>query len=346
MFVYAIPSRSGFRNCEEATLREVEIFSDSPIQGKEFDFEEFREDNSNGFHYHACLDSATLRYVIELDDVLSPYSARIADSFFDVPEKKLPEIMGIVNMTPDSFYRNSRFHSSDLGALDSIIENSDIVDIGGESTRPGSKPISIAEEIERIRDAVRHVRDIRDVPISIDTMHSEVVEEMLKYEIDYVNDVTGFVDEGMVDIAAKENLKCVVMHMRGKPTEMMLHTDYRDVIDEITRFLMKQARTLISAGVNFDSIIIDPGIGFSKDYNGNIEILRNIESFKAGFKVLVGHSRKSFIGKILENTTRNRLSATLSASVYLYEKGIEILRVHDPLENKDAIKTYQLLMNQ
>lgn len=345
MFLYAIPSRNILkRECPDGK-RSYEIFSDNELSSDSTDLKKIESGVHEMFHYDACLDRNELTGFIEKDDVLGEYADMLSQDIKPA-EAKLPSIMGIINMTPDSFYAGSRYLSNDEDRIGAVLNNSDIVDIGGESTRPGSVPVPVSEEIERIKGALEIANRSGKFSISIDTMHPETIVAALDKGVDYINDVTGFRDERMIKIARDENLKCIVMHMRGTPSTMMNQTVYADAIGEVTCFLVGQARKIVGSGIDPASIMVDPGLGFSKDFETNIEILNNIDSFRTGFKLLIGHSRKSFIGKLMKNAAGDRLAGTLSTSVYLYEHGVDVIRVHDPLENRDAIRTYDFLRKQ
>lgn len=344
MIVYAFRSRPGYVTGHTGGEIPVEVFSDSSLDEQTYSVHKIPGWRQGLNHYAGAFSADELRRILSLDDVLGKYSEAAVSRISGTADRKMPEIMGIINMTEDSFYPESRFLSSSPEKIGEIVDNSDIVDVGGESTRPGAHAVSVGEEIERVQKAVRYIRSISDVPVSVDTMHPETVEALLRYDIDYINDVSGFRNRKMGDIAAREGLKCVVMHMIGKPETMMEHARYTDCTGEVLQFLVTQARDLVSRDVPYEDVIIDPGIGFSKNLKHNVEIIRNIESFRTGFRVLVGHSRKSFLGKIMENESEDRLAATLSTSLYLYEKGVDILRLHDPRENRSAIRTYDFLL--
>lgn len=345
MFVYAIPSRNVLKRRCPVDKDSFELFSDVELRIGSTEMEKISSGVSGMFHYEACLDVNEIIGFIEKDDVLGEYAETLS-GMIRPAEAKIPLMMGIINMTPDSFYAKSRYLENTEERIASILKHSDIVDIGGESTRPGAAPVTVSEEINRVMKALEITNNQRGFQISIDTMHPETVNAALDRGIDYINDVTGFRDDRMIKIAKSENLKCIVMHMRGTPSKMMDQTGYDDLIGEVTYFLVAQARKLVKAGIDPESITIDPGLGFSKDFAGNVEILSNINSFRTGFKLLIGHSRKSFIGKLMKNMTEDRLAATLSTSLYLYEHGVDVIRVHDPLENSHAIKTYDFLRKQ
>ncbi len=321
----------------------MEILSDFSLEQMGFRLTPLPGGSGEGkFHYAGCLDSAELEAVISMDDVFAEHSRNIAERLLHQSVRGNTEIMGIINMTPDSFYSGSRY-LNDPDGMREVILNSDIVDVGGESTRPGSEAVPIDVEIERVKGALRLIRDYGDINISLDTMHPEVVEAALRYDINYINDVTGFRNEKMVKLASDEHLGCIVMHMRGTPSTMMSFTRYDDIVSEVVEFLSSRARTLLKAGIPLGNIVVDPGIGFAKDYAGNMDILRNIRSFSFGFRTLVGHSRKSFIGTLIGDNRADRLAATLSVSLYLKNRGVDIIRVHDPLAHRHLFRTFSSL---
>lgn len=344
MFVYAIPSRLKFRKDCDPGFRTFEIFTDSKIPDIVGKYREIGNMVKGMKHYIADLDENLVSGVLEEDDVLGPYSPALTRNLFRT-DRKVPTIMGIVNMTPDSFYSNSRYlENRDL--IRKIAAESDIVDIGGESTRPGAEPVETSEEISRVAKAIKEIREYADTPMSIDTYHPETLEKSLKFGVEYINDVSGFRNDAMIQLASSEGLKCIVMHMRGTPRDMMDHTQYGDLIGEVTLFLVGQARKLISNGIEPESIILDPGIGFSKNFESNIDLIKNVESLNAGFRTLYGHSRKKFTSEIIGDDKADRLSATLAVSIYLCEHGVDIIRVHDPKENRQALRTSEFLQGE
>ncbi len=258
--------------------------------------------------------------------------------------QNIPEIMGVLNITPDSFYPGSRLLGKSLSEIEQLLEQKpDIVDIGGESTRPGSNPIGPEEEMKRIKPILEYVSSSFSIPISLDTRNPETAEFGLQYGIEYLNDVTGFSDPEMMRIAAENGLRCVVMHMRGNPHDMQSDTSYVDLILELNTFFRERISGLIEGGVKPSRIIIDPGIGFGKGLSGNTDIMHNLECLHNGFPVLVGPSRKSFIGRITGDPVEDRLPGTIAATLYLTQKKVDIVRVHDVRENRSALKVYHAL---
>ncbi len=254
-------------------------------------------------------------------------------------------IMAIINTTPDSFYPGSR-HSVPDRAVDSILDRKpDIVDIGGESTRPGSAPVSTEEEIERIKPVLDYITSTSSIPVSLDTRHPDVAS-YFRDRISMLNDISGFSDQRMIQIAAEGKMQCVVMHMRGTPTTMQSMTHYGDLVAETIKEIQERVIRMMDSGVEPNRIVVDPGIGFAKDTAGNLDILRNIRSYRFGLPLLVGVSRKAFIGNITGRDVQERLSGTIALTAYLAGEGVDIVRVHDPAENSDAVKIIEALKNQ
>ena len=265
-------------------------------------------------------------------------------SFWGKTGFRMPKIMAIVNATPDSFYQGSRFNEN-LKFIDKIIDSSpDIIDVGGESTRPGSIEIGWKEEAGRLEPLVEYLGNSTHIPISLDTRNPETAEKFVD-NIDYVNDVTGFRDDRMLSVVSQNDLNCITMHMKGTPQNMQQNIDYTDLIAEVISHLYGSIQRLEAAGVKQDKIIVDPGIGFSKGMKENLEILRDIRSFEFGYSLLVGTSRKSFLGNITGKEADSRLPATIATSLYLAQMGVDILRVHDPVENSDALKVLDRIIN-
>ena len=256
-----------------------------------------------------------------------------------------PKLMGILNATPDSFYPGSRL-LADEKLLEQMIESApDIIDIGGESTRPGSPAISVEEEISRVSDVVKYITSVCDIPVSIDTRHPETARRMADLGVSYINDISGFTSGEMRKIAAEYDTNCVIMHKKGTPADMNLHIQYDNVIAEIVLFFYERLLEMQDSGIKASRVILDPGIGFAKNINGNLKILREITSLHIGFPLLVGTSRKSWIGNITGLPVRDRLPGTIASSIYLQSKGVEILRVHDVSENRSALEVYARLLD-
>jgi dihydropteroate synthase len=252
-------------------------------------------------------------------------------------------LMGIINVTPDSFYDGGRRLDSGRAIADGLglIEaGADIIDIGGESTRPGARPVSAEEELERVLPVVRGLRRAAKVPISIDTYKARVAREALDEGADLVNDVSALrLDGEMVALAAAEKVPIVLMHMLGTPRTMQTEPRYDDVLREVIEFLAERIQFAAQAGIERQNIIVDPGIGFGKTLDHNLTLLRGLPAFAVlGQPLLVGASRKAFIGKILGTEPDERLEGSLAAAVAAVLGGADIVRAHDVKETHRAIR--------
>lgn len=258
-------------------------------------------------------------------------------------EIKSPLLMGILNVTPDSFSDGGKFEKLDV-ALSQVQkmekEGADIIDIGGESSRPGAFPVSLDEELNRVIPVIEQIRKESNVTISIDTYKSKVAEEALKTGANIINDISGLrFDEKMVGIAHKYDVPVVVMHMLGNPRNMQNNPDYDDVMTELIGFFQKRIEYLEKNGIIKDKIIIDPGIGFGKTIDHNFTIIRELEKLSVlNFPILVGPSRKSFIGNTLDLPADDRLEGTAAAVTASIMNGAHIIRVHDVKEMSRVIK--------
>ena len=256
-------------------------------------------------------------------------------------------IMGILNSTPDSFSDGGQFYSLEKAvshSLEMIEHGATIIDIGGESTRPGSKPVSLDEEIKRTVPLIKALRQKSDVAISIDTTKSEVARQALLAGANIINDVSGLKqDPKMLTVAVDLKAGCCVMHMRGTAQTMQDFCHYSNVSQEVLSELITQVNFLKSNGLNDHQIVIDPGIGFSKTPEQNIEIMQKLENFtNSPYPVLLGTSRKSFIGHILdEKDASQRLWGTAGSIAVGLQKGCKIFRVHDVKEMAQVIKVME-----
>jgi dihydropteroate synthase len=251
-------------------------------------------------------------------------------------------IIGIVNVTPDSFSDGGRFLDPGVAikhAVKLVEDGADILDIGGESTRPGARPVSLEQELERVLPVIEGIRDSLDVPVSIDTYKEEVAREALDSGANIVNDISGLRNSpGMAKLVAEREVPAIIMHMQGQPRNMQMEPSYEDVVREITDFFRAQVKVAMDAGVADDRIILDPGIGFGKTVEHNLEIIRGFEKFRdLGFPLLIGTSRKSFIGKILDVETDGRLEGTIASTVAGVMNGADFVRVHDVRELRKAM---------
>lgn len=256
-----------------------------------------------------------------------------------------PRIMGILNVTPDSFSDGGSF--LDIGAavgraLQMEADGADIIDIGGESTRPYSTPVDASEEIRRVIPVIKSLSGQLTVPISIDTSKAMVAEAAIDAGAEIINDVTGLEgDSSMPKVVVGSQAGVCVMHMRGTPQTMQDDPSYENVVEEIYDYLVKRLEACLALGIDQDRICLDPGIGFGKTHQHNITLLKHVSRFlDLGQPILVGHSRKGFIAHILGDKTVNRMAGTLGVSLALAARGVQILRVHDVAETVQALKLF------
>lgn len=252
-----------------------------------------------------------------------------------------PLIMGILNVTPDSFSDGGRFlepHRAVERALEMEADGADIIDIGGESTRPGAPQVPAAEELRRFAPVIEQLAGRLSCPISVDTWKAEVAQGAIAAGAEIINDISGFgFDPAMAQVAAASGAGVVLMHTRGTPDSMQSNTVYEDLLGDIIAGLRCSLDSAVSAGVERERIVIDPGIGFAKDASANLEILRRLREFASlGLPLLVGTSRKSFIGKTLGRVTGERMVGTAATVALAVANGADILRVHDVREMREA----------
>ncbi|MGM0381766.1 MAG: dihydropteroate synthase [bacterium] len=259
----------------------------------------------------------------------------------NIQAQNLPLLMGIVNVTPDSFYDGGEYNDQPQAvkrAEQLVEEGADILDIGGESTRPGAPPVEVEEEIRRVVPVVKALKD-RDieVPISVDTSRGEVARKVLEAGADWINDVWALRREKkMVEVVAQAGAPVILMHMQGSPENMQDNPQYDDVVEDILAFFDRRIEAALAGGVNFEQLILDPGIGFGKSIDHNKKILSAVARFRRfGAPVLVGHSRKSYLGQITNRGAEKRLAGTLATSARLIDSAVDIIRVHDVREHDD-----------
>lgn len=262
-------------------------------------------------------------------------------------DKSRPAIMGIVNVTPDSFSDGGLFLDSRIAiehALKLAEEGADILDIGGESTRPGAEPVGIEEELQRVIPVIEGIRKKLKIPISIDTTKSHVAHAAIEAGADMINDISaGRFDPVIFQVAAKANCPICLMHMQGEPRTMQVAPHYDDVIDEVYKFLGDAIERAVEGGVGRSNIIIDPGIGFGKSVEDNIMILKRLAEFgKLGAPILIGTSRKSFIGRLLGCDALKRLEGSLATACTAINHGASVLRVHDVGATRRFVTLYLL----
>ena len=260
-------------------------------------------------------------------------------------------LIGVVNVTPDSFFNGGLYFEPARAierALTLAAEGADIIDIGGESTRPGSSPISAKEEKKRILPVIEILKQKKDVLISVDTSKAEVAESALAAGADIINDISaGRFDPRMLPLVARSGAGLILMHMKGTPRTMQLAPHYDDVVDEVKMFLKSRLEAAESCAVPRENTLLDPGIGFGKTLSHNLTLLNNLGSLAdLGRPLLIGVSRKSFIGKILELEAQDRLEGTIAASIVGILRGASLLRVHDVRSMKRAIAVAEAILSQ
>ncbi|MBE9193216.1 dihydropteroate synthase [Gloeocapsopsis crepidinum LEGE 06123] len=258
-------------------------------------------------------------------------------------------LMGVLNVTPDSFSDGGEFNTPTTALAQAqrlVAAGADMLDIGGQSTRPGAVEISLAEELERVLSVLQVLRPEISVPISVDTTRASVAKAAVTAGADIINDISGGTfDANMLPAVAELGVPIVLMHIRGTPQTMQQHTEYKDLIEEIYEFLASRISAAIASGISQNCIIIDPGIGFAKKYNQSIEIIRKLSKFRAlNCPILVGPSRKSFIGHILNQPEpKARVWGTAAACCAAIANGADILRVHDVQEMYDVCRVADVL---
>lgn len=251
-------------------------------------------------------------------------------------------LMGIINVTPDSFSDGGKFFDSDraiMQGLRLIAEGADILDIGGESTRPGSKPIIVAEECDRILPVIRALKN-KGAMLSIDTRNAGTMQAVIDAGVDMINDITALThDQDSLKTIASFSGPVCLMHMQGTPETMQQNPTYNDVVEDIFTYLQSRINACINAGIDKSRIVADPGFGFGKTFDHNMELISRFERFQdLGVTLLAGVSRKSFIGKMYNNApVDQRVEGSVKVAKQLYEKGARILRVHDVAETKAAL---------
>ena len=254
-------------------------------------------------------------------------------------------VMGILNITPDSFSDGGKYFDGKLN-LDKVIKDAlkmekdgaDFIDVGGESTRPGSENISIDEELERVVPVIDGLKNKLNIPVSIDTYKSKVAEEALRSGASIVNDISGFrFDEMTAEVTAKYNASCILMHIKGTPRDMQKNPVYGNIVEEVYKYLKESISIAKKHGIK--QIMTDVGIGFGKTVEHNLELIRNLREFtKLGYPLLLGVSRKSFIDKIYPSSVKDRLEGTIASNVIGIMNGANIIRVHDVPENVKAAR--------
>ena len=273
---------------------------------------------------------------------------KIAGRIVDLSRRGM--IMGVLNVTPDSFSDGGEFFSAEKAVehgLQMAADGAQIIDVGGESTRPGAEPISVAEELRRVIPVIENLRSKSDIFISIDTSKSEVASAALDAGASIVNDVTGGRgDKEMMTLVAKRNAGFVIMHMQGEPRTMQVDPHYADVVSEVADFFRQQYARALDCGIDPMTIAFDPGIGFGKTLSHNLELLKNLERLRLNDRpIVVGVSRKSFLGKLIGSpTVADRLSPTVALTSLLRARGADVFRVHDVRENAVALRMSETIL--
>ena len=269
-------------------------------------------------------------------------------NFSSLNFNKIPNIMGVLNLTPDSFSDGGKFNKKKAGlkhAFNLFEFGADIVDVGGESTRPGSKSISEKEEWSRIEKIIKKIG--KKIPLSLDTRKAGIMNKGIKIGIKLINDISGLsYDNKTIKILKKHKTPFVIQHSQGTPENMQNNPKYKDELLDIYDFFEEKLKLLRSKGIKHNNIIVDPGIGFGKNLKHNMNLISNISIFHSlGFPILVGNSRKKFIKEISgKNDTKSRIGGTVASSIYLMMQGIQILRIHDVNELLQGVKVFKELI--
>ena len=261
-------------------------------------------------------------------------------------EQSLPLVMGILNVTPDSFSDGGKFSQYETmrSQIELMIESGvDIIDVGGESTRPGADPVPLNEEIDRVLPAIELIRSLSDKAISVDTYKPEVMKAAIDLDVDMINDVNALQSNGALDVVAGANVPVCLMHKKGQPFDMQQAPYYDDVVTDVTDFLINRAEACEQAGLKSDYIFLDPGFGFGKTLKHNIALFQNMEQLtQLNYSLLVGVSRKRMIGSLAgieaDLSLEQRLCGSVSAAVVAAHKGAKIIRVHDVAETVQALR--------
>jgi dihydropteroate synthase len=260
-----------------------------------------------------------------------------------MPAVNVPQVMGILNVTPDSFSDGGHFFSMDSAlkqARKMFEEGAEIIDIGGESTRPGAQPVSVQQELDRVIPVVEKIRAEFPISISVDTSKAEVMREAIAVGADMINDVMALRGEGsLAAVAASKSVQVCLMHMQGEPRTMQNNPHYNNVVNDIKTFLLERVQACLEAGIASNRLLIDPGFGFGKTVAHNLLLMQRLEVLtELDYPVLVGVSRKSLIGHILNQTVTERLYGGLALAVLAVSKGARVIRTHDVAATVDALK--------
>ncbi len=264
---------------------------------------------------------------------------QFSQTFLDLSS---PKVMGILNITPDSFSDGGDFIYKDSAirqVLKMVTEGASIIDIGGESTRPGADSVSIQQELDRVIPVIETINHEIDQPISIDTSKAEVMKEAVSAGAQMINDVNALQAEHAMNMAAELNIPVCMMHMQGEPRTMQQNPQYQNVVQDIKEFFRSRIKAAISAGIKKEHILIDPGFGFGKSLQHNLSLLKHLADFsELGLPVLVGMSRKSMIGLVTGKEVTQRLAGSIAVATIAALNGAQIIRVHDVAATVDALK--------
>lgn len=260
-------------------------------------------------------------------------------------------IMGILNVTPDSFSDGGQFAQPDQAlkqAEQMIQDGAEVIDVGGESTRPGAKEVSLAQELERVIPIIEALNQRFDVTLSVDSSKAMVMQEAIKAGASLVNDVRALQEEGALEVCAKSDVDICLMHMQGEPRSMQQEPQYNDVVAEVSQFFDARIAACEQAGIDRKRLILDPGFGFGKTLAHNLSLLRNINHFMAyKLPILAGLSRKRMIGTLLNDApVDERVTGSVTAALYAIQQGAHIVRVHDVKQTADAIRIWQAINNK
>ncbi|MGR5501025.1 dihydropteroate synthase [Vibrio sp. DNB22_10_4] len=260
-----------------------------------------------------------------------------------------PQVMGIVNVTPDSFSDGGKFNSVDaaLEQVEAMIASGvTIVDIGGESTRPGAPDVELQEELARVIPVIRAIRERFDVWISVDTSKAEVMRQAVEAGADIINDVRALQEPGALEVAAAAGVPICLMHMQGQPRTMQANPTYEDLLTDVAQFLQERIAACEAVGITREQLILDPGFGFGKTLEHNYHLLAHLDKFhQFGLPVLAGMSRKSMIFKLLDKVPADCLAGSLACATLAAAKGAQIIRVHDAAETVEAVKIVQMMQS-
>ncbi len=258
-------------------------------------------------------------------------------------------IMGVLNVTPDSFSDGGEYVAPGIAlqrALQMVEDGADIIDVGGESTRPGADEVSLQEELDRVIPIIDRIVQATDAPVSIDTYKPEVMSAAVAAGAQMINDISALQAPQALDIAAAANVPVCIMHMQGKPKDMQSQPVYQDVVPEVVAFLNDRKKQCVAHGISLQDLVVDPGIGFGKTLEHNLSLLASVEVIaeSTGCDVLIGVSRKSFIDKMLSRPVGERLPASLGLAVQAVLKGTKIVRVHDVRATYDAVRSAEAVV--